>query len=69
MFSNYLSGIKGVEIYPLFSLVVFFAFFIVVGFKVIKADKDYLRKMENLPLEDGDITSADNMEINRRSGQ
>ena len=50
-FINYLEGITGVGIYPLTSLLLFFAFFSVLTIWVIKADKKLLKKMENLPLQ------------------
>lgn len=52
MFSNNLSSIEGVSIFPVIGFVIFFAVFIFVIVKVIKADKRYINKMENLPLED-----------------
>ncbi len=52
MFKNYLSGIDGVSVYPIISLVIFVAFFVLLGFFVFKADRRYINYMENLPLED-----------------
>lgn len=52
-FINYLKTIAGVEIYPLISLIVFFCFFVGLGIWVLNANKNYLKKMESLPL-DGD---------------
>jgi len=54
-FINYLEGITGVGIYPLTSLVLFFAFFSVLTIWVIKADKNFINKMENLPLQSDEI--------------
>lgn len=67
MFSNYLKGIDGVQIYPIFSLLVFFVFFLVVTYKVVKADKSYLRKMENMPLDADDNKITKDLEINQRA--
>jgi cytochrome c oxidase cbb3-type subunit 4 len=50
-FINYLKAIAGIEIYPLISLLLFFTFFIGLTIWVIKANKSYIKKMENLPLE------------------
>ncbi|MBU2492057.1 MAG: cbb3-type cytochrome c oxidase subunit 3 [Bacteroidetes bacterium] len=52
MFSNYLSSIKDVSIFPIIGIIIFFLVFIFVIIKIIRADKKYLTKMENLPLED-----------------
>lgn len=51
MFKHYFELIEGVEIYPIFSLIVFILFFSVILVWSFKADKSYLREMENLPLE------------------
>lgn len=52
MLSNYLSSIKDVEIFPIIGFLIFFSIFIFVIVKVVRADKKYISKMENLPLED-----------------
>lgn len=52
MFKNYLSGIEGVSVYPIISLLIFVSFFVFLGFVVFKADKKYISHMENLPLGD-----------------
>jgi cytochrome c oxidase cbb3-type subunit IV len=49
---NYLSAIKGVEIYPIISLVLFLAVFIVAAVWVLRLKKDYLQSMSELPLTD-----------------
>jgi cytochrome c oxidase cbb3-type subunit 4 len=49
---NYLSGIEGISIYPVISLSIFFIFFIMLGIFVLKADKNYISHMENLPFSD-----------------
>lgn len=51
MFSKYLTSIKDVEIFPVISLIIFFAIFVLVLVKVIRLDKNYIKKMGNLPLE------------------
>ncbi len=52
---NALERINGVEIYPIISLLIFFVFFVVMTYLVMNLDKGYLKKMENMPLEeDGD---------------
>ncbi len=50
-FINYLESIAGVSIYPLISLILFFVFFSAVTFYVIKADKNYINRAKNIPLE------------------
>ena len=51
MIRNYLQSIEGVEIYPLISLVVFLLFFVIMIIWMLKADKNYIKEMEELPLE------------------
>ena len=51
MFRNYLQSIEGVEIYPLISLVVFILFFVIMFIWMLKVDKNYIKEMEELPLE------------------
>lgn len=55
MYKQILEGIKGVELYPILSLVIFVAFFIILGVWVVKASKSYINKMSRMPLED-DVT-------------
>ncbi len=51
MIRNYLQSIEGVEIYPLFTLIVFVLFFIVMLVWMLRIDKNYIKEMEQLPLE------------------
>jgi cytochrome c oxidase cbb3-type subunit 4 len=51
MASKYLESIEGIAAYPLFSLIVFFVFFVVLIVWALKADKGYLKKMGELPLD------------------
>lgn len=52
MFKNYLAGIDHVSIFPIISLIIFFSFFIIMGIIVWKADKKYIKHMEDLPFSD-----------------
>lgn len=49
---HHLESITGVEIFPLISFTIFFVFFVGLIAYVILERKDYIRKMEELPLED-----------------
>ncbi len=52
-----LENIVGIEIFPLISLIIFFTFFVLLGLYVIKADKKYVNRMSELPLDlDNDQT-------------
>jgi hypothetical protein len=50
-FINYLKNIEGVSIYPLISLIAFFTFFVLLLIYVVKADKDTLNEIKNIPFE------------------
>lgn len=50
-FINYLEGISGIGIYPMTSLLLFVAFFIIVTIGVIRADSGFIDHMKNMPLE------------------
>jgi len=43
--------ISGVEIYPIISLLIFFAFFIGLGIWVISYKKDKIKELSELPLQ------------------
>jgi cytochrome c oxidase cbb3-type subunit IV len=51
MFQYLFDSIAGVEIFPIISLILFFGLFIGIVVWAIRADKDYLKKMEELPLD------------------
>ncbi len=51
MASKYLESIEGIAAYPLFSLIVFFVFFVALLVWALRADKGYLKKMGELPLD------------------
>lgn len=50
-FINYLESITGVGIYPLVSFIIFFLFFSVVSLYVLKADKNHIKEVSQLPLD------------------
>jgi cytochrome c oxidase cbb3-type subunit 4 len=50
MIKNSLASISDVAIYPIISLVIFVSFFVLLGYFVFKADKKYIKHMEELPL-------------------
>jgi cytochrome c oxidase cbb3-type subunit 4 len=51
MASKYLESIEGIAAYPLFSLIIFFVFFVVLLRWALRADKGYLKRMSQLPLD------------------
>jgi len=53
-FRTYLEQITGVGIFPLTSLLIFFIFFSILTWWVIKANKRYISEMENIPLNENE---------------
>lgn len=51
MYKDVLNNIEGVAIYPIFSLIMFVAFFTLIGIYVFKLSKKQVSKLKNLPLE------------------
>ncbi|MBP7477734.1 MAG: CcoQ/FixQ family Cbb3-type cytochrome c oxidase assembly chaperone [Chitinophagales bacterium] len=51
-FSTYLENITGVSVYPLISLVIFVAFFLLVLFWMYSIDGKEMKRIENLPFDD-----------------
>ena len=60
MHKELLQSIDGVSIYPIISLIVFVLFFAVILIWMLKVDKNYIKKMENLPLEKEEGNSFNN---------
>ena len=50
-FINYLESIAGVAIFPMISLFIFFTFFSLLIVYVIKADKQHIKELKNIPLD------------------
>lgn len=48
-----LTGINGVEIFPLLSLLIFVLFFVVVLTMVIRMSKTEVAELSDIPLKDG----------------
>jgi cbb3-type cytochrome oxidase subunit 3 len=61
MYKNVMQSIEGIGIYPLISLLMFFLFFVAVLVWFVRADKDWLKEMAELPL--------DSSETNHQSQQ
>jgi cytochrome c oxidase cbb3-type subunit 3 len=58
MFRQYLEQIAGVGIYPMFSLLVFFVFFVTLILYVTKADKKEMEIHSQLPLQSNEDSNA-----------
>lgn len=51
-FINYLEKIGGVSVYPIISLVLFAALFVVVVIYAFRTSRESISEMENLPLDE-----------------
>ena len=60
MYKEILQSIEGVSIYPIISLIVFVLFFAAIIIWMIKVDKNYIKKMENLPFENMEENNFNN---------
>lgn len=50
-FINYLESIAGIEVFPMISLLLFFVFFIALTIYALKANKEHILKMKNIPFD------------------
>jgi Ca2+/Na+ antiporter len=60
MYKEILQSIEGVSVYPIISLIVFVLFFALIIIWLLKVDKNYIKKMENLPFEKEDENNFNN---------
>jgi hypothetical protein len=51
MYREVLQSIKDVDVFPVIALIIFILFFVLVAVRLIRMDKDHLKKMAQLPLE------------------
>jgi len=65
MFKHYFEGIENVEVGPIIGLVIFFVFFLVLVYKVVKTDSGFISKMGNMPLDDQDENESKKNDSNR----
>ncbi|MDP4174774.1 MAG: cbb3-type cytochrome c oxidase subunit 3 [Bacteroidota bacterium] len=63
MFGVHLKDIKNLGIYPIISLIIFLFAFVLILIRTFTADKNYLKKMEELPL---DLNNEDNNNFGRK---
>jgi len=54
MFSNYLSSIEGISLYPVISLFIFLFAFVGMIIWIFRVDTAYVKQMESLPLDQED---------------
>ena len=52
MFKHYFEGIEYIAVGPIIGLAIFFVFFVVLIYLVVKADSGFISRMANMPLDD-----------------
>jgi cytochrome c oxidase cbb3-type subunit IV len=64
MFKHYFEGAENIAVGPVISLIIFFVFFIILLYWVLKVDKGFINKMKDLPFDD---TSVDSHNLNEKA--
>ena len=59
MFKNYFQDIQYIEVGPLIGLAIFFIFFVILIYLVVKTDSGFISRMKNIPLEDKELVNQD----------
>lgn len=67
MYKDVLQSIEGIGVYPVISMIIFIIFFAAVIIWFFKADKGYLKKMKNLPLDNDEKSNSNNTGINNEN--
>ncbi|MFK5856236.1 MAG: CcoQ/FixQ family Cbb3-type cytochrome c oxidase assembly chaperone [Bacteroidota bacterium] len=61
---NQLEQIAGVEIYPIISMLIFFTFFVLVTYLVMKTDKSEIDELSQMPLDgNNNLQNDENQQI------
>jgi len=60
MYKELLQSIEGISLYPIISLIAFVLFFAIILIWMFKVDKNYIKKMENLPFENEEENNFNN---------
>jgi len=62
MYKNVLQGMENIAIWPVISFVIFFLFFVCLLWWVFTADKSFIERMKQLPVEqDSSNATRDNL--------
>ncbi len=57
MFKQFISAIPGADVYMVTSFLTFFIFFLLVGLYLMVVDKNHIKQVSNLPLDDSTLTN------------
>jgi hypothetical protein len=69
MYKDILGSVEGVELYAITAMIVFILFFVGIIIWLIKVDKNYIKKMSKLPLqEDNKETPNEEVKLKNLTG-
>lgn len=51
MYKEVLQSIKGIDVFAAAALIIFMLFFVLIVIQLVRLDKNYLKKMAQLPLD------------------
>lgn len=51
MYKEVLQSIKGIDVFAAVALIIFMLFFVLIVIQLVRLDKNYLKKMAQLPLD------------------
>ena len=51
MYKEVLQSIKGIDVFAAVALIIFILFFVLIVIQLLRLDKNYLKKMAQLPLD------------------
>jgi len=60
MYKNILQSIDNIAIWPVISIVIFFLFFLCLLWYVLTANKEFITRMKNLPMDDAQVPNQQN---------
>jgi cell division septal protein FtsQ len=58
---NYMESIEGVATYPMISLLIFFAFFVLLFWWVLTASKEHIKEVSEIPLQEDNNQNNDSI--------
>ena len=68
MYKDILQSIEGVEFYAVAAMLIFILFFLVLIIWLFKVDKNYIKKMSELPLYEDNKSSDDEINFKNITG-
>jgi hypothetical protein len=63
MFKHYLERIQNVETWPIISLILFVAVFVIILIYVFSISKKHIDQMKSLPFDEGELTETENKSL------